>query len=221
MELRKQKLYTMKTKLLSLLCLTLLIGGINAQTFEGKLTFGIDYELPEAMEAQRSMLPSEMIIYIAKGHVRIEQKTMMGDQNVITDTKAKKTVLLMNMMGKKMAITMTDDGKEKPTPKIIYSKETKTIAGYECKKATYITKDEAGEDQELEVFYTEEIPSEANDKLPGLKGYPLEYAINAQGMLMTLAAKSVSKEKVSKKLFQIPEGYEEMSMEDFMKSMGQ
>jgi GLPGLI family protein len=221
MEQRKQKLYTMKTKLLSLLCLTLLIGGINAQTFEGKLTFGIDYELPEAMEAQRSMLPSEMIIYIAKGHVRIEQKTMMGDQNVITDTKAKKTVLLMNMMGKKMAITMTDDGKEKPTPKIIYSKETKTIAGYECKKATYITKDEAGEDQELEVFYTEEIPSEANDKLPGLKGYPLEYAINAQGMLMTLAAKSVSKEKVSKKLFQIPEGYEEMSMEDFMKSMGQ
>ena len=211
----------MKTKLLSLLCLTLLIVGINAQTFEGKLTFGIDYELPEAMEAQRSMLPSEMIIYIAKGHVRIEQKTMMGDQNVITDTKAKKTVLLMNMMGKKMAITMTDDGKEKPTPKIIYSKETKTIAGYECKKATYITKDEAGEDQELEVFYTEEIPSEANDKLPGLKGYPLEYAVNAQGMLMTLAAKSVSKEKVSKKLFEIPEGYEEMSMEDFMKSMGQ
>ena len=211
----------MKTKLLSLLCLTLLIVGINAQTFEGKLTFGIDYELPEAMEAQRSMLPSEMIIYITKGHVRIEQKTMMGDQNVITDTKAKKTVLLMNMMGKKMAITMTDDGKEKPTPKIIYSNETKTIAGYECKKATYITKDEAGEDQELEVFYTEEIPSEANDKLPGLKGYPLEYAVNAQGMLMTLAAKSVSKEKVSKKLFEIPEGYEEMSMEDFMKSMGQ
>ena len=117
----------MKTKLLSLLCLTLFIGSISAQTFEGKLTFGIDYELPEAMEAQRSMLPSEMIIYITKGHVRIEQKTMMGDQNVITDTKAKKTVLLMNMMGKKMAITMTDDGKEKPTPKIIYSNETKTI----------------------------------------------------------------------------------------------
>ena len=221
MKLRKQKLYIMKTKLLSLLCLTLIIGSISAQTFEGKLTFGIDYELPEAMEAQRSMLPSEMIIYITKGHVRIEQKTMMGDQNVITDTKAKKTVLLMNMMGKKMAITMTDDGKEKPTPKIIYSSETKTIAGYECKKATYITKDEAGEEQELEVFYTEEIPSEANDKLPGLKGYPLEYAINAQGMLMTLAAKSVSKEKVSKKLFEIPDGYEEMSMEDFMKSMGQ
>ena len=56
----KQKLYKMKTKLISLLCLTLLIGSISAQTFEGKITFGIDYELPEAMEAQRSMLPSEM-----------------------------------------------------------------------------------------------------------------------------------------------------------------
>jgi len=211
----------MKTKLISLLCLSLLIGSVSAQVFEGKITFGIDYELPEAMEAQRSMLPSEMIVYITKGHVRIEQKTMMGDQNVITDTKAKTTVLLMNMMGKKMAITMNDDGKEQPTPTIVYSKETKTIAGYECKKAIYTTKDQAGEEQELEVFYTEEIPSEANDKLPGLKGYPLEYSINAQGMLMTLAAKSVSKEKVSKKLFEIPEGYEEMSMEDFMKSMGQ
>ena len=54
----------MKTKIISLLCLTLLIGSISAQTFEGKITFGIDYELPEAMEAQRSMLPSEMLIYI-------------------------------------------------------------------------------------------------------------------------------------------------------------
>ena len=31
----------------------------------------------------------------------LNKKTMMGDQNVITDTKAKTTVLLMNMMGKK------------------------------------------------------------------------------------------------------------------------
>jgi len=211
----------MKTRLLTLLSLILLVGSVSAQTFEGKITFGIDYELPEAMEAQRSMLPSEMIIYITKGHVRIEQKTMMGDQNVITDTKAKTSVLLMNMMGKKMAITMADDGKEKAEPKIEYSSDTKKIAGYECKKATYTTTDEAGEDQEMEVYYTEEIPSEANDKLPGLKGYPLEYTINSQGMLMTLTAKTVSKEKISKKMFEIPEGYEEMSMEDFMKSMGQ
>jgi len=210
----------MKT-LITLLSLILLVGNLNAQTFEGKITFGIDYELPEAMEAQRAMLPSDMVIYITKGHVRIEQKTMMGDQNVITDTKAKTSVLLMNMMGKKMAITMADDGKDKPTPKIAYSDETKKIAGYDCKKAIYTTKDAEGEDQEMEVYYTEDIPSEANDKLPGLKGYPLEYTINSSGMLMTLTAKTVSKEKVSKKLFLIPDGYEEMTMEDFMKSMGQ
>ena len=211
----------MKTRIISLLCVSLLFGSVSSQTFEGKITFEIDYELPEAMEAQRSMLPADMVVYITKGHVRIEQKTMMGEQNIITDTKSETSVLLMNMMGKKMAITMTDDGKEKPTPKIVYSKETKAIAGYECKKAIYSTIDEVGEEQEMEVYYTEEIPSEANDKLPGLKGYPLEYTINAQGMFMTLVAKNVSKEKVSKKLFEIPEGYEEMSMEEFMKSMGQ
>jgi GLPGLI family protein len=211
----------MKMKLISILSLTMLFGSISAQTFEGKITFEIDYELPEAMEAQRSMLPSEMVIYITKGHVRIEQKTMMGEQNVITDTKSQTSILLMNMMGKKMAISMADEVKEAPAPKIEYFKDTKTIAGYECKKATYIIPDEAGGEKEMEVYYTEEIPSEANDKLPGLKGYPLEYSIDAQGMTMTLTAKTVSKEKVSKKLFQIPEGYDSMSMEDFMKSMGQ
>ena len=214
----------MKTKFLSLLSAILLIGSISAQKFEGKITFSIDYELPEAMESQRSMLPSEMIIYIGKDHTRMEQKTMMGDQNVITNTKTKTSVLLMNMMGKKMAITMSVEDNEKGNdekPRIVYSDKTKKIAGYNCKKAIAIMTDAAGEEQEMEVYYTNEIPASASDKLPGLKGYPLEYSINTQGMLMTLTAATVSKEKVSKKLFEIPEGYEEMNMEDFMKSMGQ
>lgn len=211
----------MKTKILSLLSAILLIGGVSAQTFEGKITYSIEYELPEAMEAQRSMLPTESITYITKGHVRVENKTMLGDQNVITDTKKKTSVLLINMMGKKVAIKMGGEDEENDNkPKITYSKETKTIAGYKCKKATIEVKDAAGETQEMEVYYTEDIPAEANDKFPGLKGFPLEYTINSQGMVMTMSAKTVSKERVSKSLFEIPEGYEEMTMEEFKGSMG-
>ena len=47
----------MKTRLISLLCLSLLVGSALAhKLLKEKITFGIDYELPEAMEAQRSML---------------------------------------------------------------------------------------------------------------------------------------------------------------------
>lgn len=211
----------MKTRLFNTLLLVLAVSFASAQTFIGKITYDIDYELPEAMESQRAMLPSEMIMYIGKQNTRIEQKTMMGDQIVISNTKEKTAVLLMNMMGQKMAIKMDNkDAQEAPKPVIEYVSGIKNIAGYSCKKAIVKSTDESGEEQSLEVYYTEEIPAEANDKLPGLKGFPLEYGMNTQGMLMTLTAKEISKEKIAKQLFEIPEGYETMTMEDFMKSMG-
>ena len=37
---------------------------------------------------------------------------------------------------------------------------------------------------------------------------------------MTLTAKTISKEKYSASEFSIPEGYSEMTMEEFQKSMG-
>lgn len=197
-----------------------------AQDFQGVITSKIDYELPEAMEAQRSMLPSEMITYIGKGFSRVEQKTMMGDQIVITNNEDKSAVLLMNMMGKMMAIKMSDndnsDSVDENTeePKITYTDETKEIAGYKCKKAVVVTEDESGEEVETEIYYTEEISPKADNKFAGLKGFPLQYTLNTQGMIMTVTASKIEKKKVSKKLSEIPEGYEEMTMEEFQNMMG-
>ena len=39
-----------------------------SQDFTGKITYEVDYDLPEAMEPQRSMLPTEMITKIGKQH---------------------------------------------------------------------------------------------------------------------------------------------------------
>ncbi len=212
----------MKTALFLVVTAALFLTSCSPKTFQGSVNYTIDYELPEAMEAQRAMLPTNMLMYIGEGFTRVEQKTMMGDQIVITDTKEKSAVLLMNMMGQKMAITMnSDDTPETEEPKIEYLDETKVVAGYNCKKAIVTTKDEEGEEQSVEVYYTKEIPSEANDKLKGLDGFPLEYGISAQGMLMTMKAKEIKKEKVAKNLSEIPEGYETMTMEEFLKSMGQ
>ena len=196
---------------------------LSAQNFEGIITSKMEYDLPEAMEAQRSMLPSEMVMYIGKNFSRIEQKTMMGDQIVISNFDDKSAILLMNMMGKMMAIKMDSNGEEEdstPAPEIKYTEETKEIAGYNCKKAIVITTDENEEELETEVYYTEEIPAKANDKVKGLKGFPLEYTISSQGMTITVTATNVEKKKVSKKLAEIPEGYEIMTMEEFQKMMG-
>ncbi len=56
-------------------------------------------------------------------------------------------------------------------PNIEYLDETKTIAGYTCKKA--IMKDESGQ-LSMTAYYTEKINNQAEKKFAGLKGFPLQ-----------------------------------------------
>lgn len=214
----------MKKKMFSLLSVIAIFVGSTFAQFEGTVVYGLDYELPESMEAQRSMLPSEMNMVIGKNKSKVIQNTMMGSQIVISDTKANTSVLLMDMMGQKMAIDLPapteEELKDEKKPKYKYDDKSKKIAGYKCKHAIMTIEDENGEEQEMDVYYTEEIPSSANDKLKGLKGFPLEYTINSQGLTMVVTAKSVKKEKVTASEFEIPEGFSKMTMEEFKKNMG-
>lgn len=208
--------------MLTLLSVAAIFVGSTCAQFEGKVVFGLEYELPEAMESQRSMLPSQMDMLISQSKTKVVQNTMMGAQIVISDTKTKESTLLMDMMGQKMAIDMpapSDDEKGvEPTYK--YDDKTKKLAGFKCKHAIMTIEDENGEEAEMDVYYTEEIPAAANDKLKGLKGFPLEYTINSQGLVMVVSAKSVSKEKIAASEFEIPEGFTKMTMEEFKASMG-
>jgi GLPGLI family protein len=214
----------MKKKMLSLLSVMAIFVGSTFAQFEGKVVFGLEYELPEAMESQRAMLPSQMDMLISENKTKVIQNTMMGAQIVISDTKNNTSVLLIDMMEQKMAIDMpspTEEEKAKQVqPKYTYDNKTKKIAGYKCKHAIMTIEDENGEESEMDVYYTEEIPASANDKLKGLKGFPLEYTISPQGLIMTVTAKSVSKEKIKDAEFEIPEGFTKMTMEEFKAAMG-
>lgn len=214
----------MKIKLITLLSSIAIFVGSTFAQFEGKVVYEIDYDLPEAMESQRSMLPSTLDMLISKTKTKVVQNTMMGSQIVITDQKTESSVLLMDMMGQKMAINIPSPTKEEKAnemnPVFKYDDKTKKIAGYKCKHSIMTIEDENGDTMEMDVYYTEEIPSTANSKLKGLKGFPLEYSMISQGMSMTFSAVSVSKEKYSVSEFETPEGYTEMTMEEFKKSMG-
>jgi GLPGLI family protein len=123
-------------------------------------------------------------------------------------------------MGQKIALSA--EGAERPFEPIIEElEETKKIAGFECKKARYEIADEkGGESTVFEIYYTEAIDGAANTQFPGINGFPMEYVMEAQGMVITYTATKVTEEKVSKDLSKVPSGYEEMSYEDFVKMMG-
>ena len=212
-------------KNITILILFILISNVFfSQKFQGTITYSIDYDLPEIMEPQRSMLPSEMKTYCKKSSSRVEQKTAMGDQIVISNINTGESTLLMNMMGQKMAIEIGNQDKDEneSTPNIVYLEDSKTIAGYLCKKATYtVFIEEQQDSMTMDLYYTSEIPSIYNAQFNQLNGLPLEYTINTQGMSMTFEAINVELNKQSKSLFEIPKEYEIISLEAFKKMMSQ
>jgi GLPGLI family protein len=95
------------------------------------------------------------------------------------------------------------------------------IAGYKCKKAQVTLKEKDGNGKTINVFYTDEIPTnEIKPVYKGLKGFPLEYSVNQGGVEMKLTAKSISKTTVSDSKFEIPkEGYTITTVEGLQKAM--
>lgn len=214
----------MKKYFLSLI--TLVAFGFSfAQNFEGEVKMDIEYvEIPEAMEMYESMLPKQMTWKIKGEKTRMEQEVMGMTQATIIDNKAKKSVTLMNQMGQKLALTAdlsNEDGEEDGETTVEVTKETKEIAGYKCKKALVTSPDGTM----LEVWFTEDLPAINNPNASfstKIKGFPMQYNVNneAAGMSMTMTVNKVEKKEIADTEFEIPEGYEEMTMEEFQEQMG-
>lgn len=194
-----------------------------AENFEGKITYEISYEeLPEAIEPYAAMLPKESTSYHKGKKSRTEQNTMGGQTITIVDMEKKVGYIVMDMMGMKSAYKMEESdleagNKEGDKFDIKYTNETKTIAGYVCKKVEITSKD----DKSVTYAYvTDKIEGMNNSKMNYLKGFPLEYTVKANGMEMSIKAKSISKEKVSDAFFTLPSGYDVKPISELYKLQG-
>lgn len=149
------------------------------------------------------------------------------------DNKDKKGLLLMDMMGQKKFMEMDEESMDKSKeeakatnqkpPQVEYTKTYKKIAGYKCQEARMIVE---GSPNPVIIYVTEQIkPGNLGDmdmmKFSGLKGFPLAWEMEADGMKFKIEATDISLDKLSKKIFatKIPEGYTKMTEED-LKNMG-
>jgi hypothetical protein len=206
----------MKTKLFTLiLFLSLGYRSVVAQIKEGKIIYKINYPSIDLPSNQKAMLPSESTCYFSNNNCRTEIDGFMG-MKMVTICVKKEMTILMDVMGKKIAMNPRDDNSDKSkTPTISYSEETKKIAGYDCKKATLVF----DETIKMTVWCAEGITGGGswNGNFENLKGAPLEYTADLNGMSMTMTASKVFEEKVSKKKFEIPSGYEFMTPEQLQR----
>jgi GLPGLI family protein len=196
----------------------------KTKAFEGTITYTLNFDEAGLDPASASMLQGrEMIISIKGDKSRMEMDMGMMKNVTIADSKSGDAVTLLDIMGQKMAIKMTKEQLEKQKaetkePEIVYSDETKEVAGYKCKKATI--KSEDGE--ELAIYYTDEIPSSnsATNQFKGLKGFPLEYQANQNGLKMLVSAKSVKTGKVEDSKFKVSSDYKEVTQEELQRMFG-
>ena len=206
----------MKNILITSILLVSSLLSVNAQTFEGEITYKITYsDLPAEAEMMKAMLPKKSVVVMKNEQSMTEQKSMgIVNIKVISNTLTKKTVMLMNMLGKKIKMEeeMNSDDIPKSDYTVIKSKETKTIAGYKCNKA--ILKDSEG--NEVIYWYTKSLPGYKGQNIPNvnIEGFPMEFEIKQETMGMKMTVTTVDKKEISNSIFEIPEGYEKMTKEE-------
>ena len=198
---------------------------MSGKPFEGVITYKITYPDSKFSESQLAMFPKVLTVSV-KGTKSRTDLQMSGMNTVeITDYSDKTSVSLLNMMGQKYAIKQTtaeieakmaSEGKAT----VEMSEETKSIAGYTCKKVV-VTVNDDGAKSTYEAYYTSELGSKlANFNNPLYKdidGALLEFLMKNQEVTMKFIATSVEKKSLVAKDFEIPSDYT-LTTQDELKS---
>ena len=216
----------MKKLILSMLAVAGMLA-TQAQVKEGSITYSVDFEgLPP--EAAGMMKGSEMKVYFKDKKSRTEFTSAFSSNTTFSDEN--NTTTLVESMGQKYFYKMSKadmekENKKNPDPKITYTEEKKTVAGYDCKKAIVESKDEKGETHKIDVWFTDKIQGgsgaggRSSGQFKGLKGAPLEFSMNQGQFKMKMTATNVSTNPVPDARFVAnTEGYTEKSYAE-MKNM--
>lgn len=195
---------------------------LQAQKFEGKIKADMKaIEVPAEMKGMESMMSQSITTSIKPGKTHMVMQNMMGTTTIIADSAKKEVVMLMDMMGQKTAFKQplsedNDTGELGPdweNAKITPTTETKTIAGFKCKKSIIaITDPETKSVFTSDAWFTEEL-GVLNSDSP-IKGMLMEFQVSQEGMVFAYTVSSISKEKIPDTLFSIPDGYTLQSLED-------
>lgn len=212
-------------KILALLALFLIsfisLEEAKAQEFEGKITYKIDYiEVPAEVRGMESMMPQNLVMIVKGKKIAMQQDMMGGSQTVLFDGETDESAIVMDMMGQKLAIMVTAEEErqareEMGEPELTYMDGTKEIAGFQCKKAEMKTGD-----QVIELWYTQEIKGAVHKDFTDLDGFPLEYLTFSQGMKLSITASQVDQTSQDDSVFEIPEGFQKITMDEFNSMMG-
>ncbi|WP_196889637.1 DUF4412 domain-containing protein [Aureivirga sp. CE67] len=173
--------------------------------FEGVLVYKYEYlHLPDEMMDYKDQLPKFSTAYRKGDMFKIEQEMMGGMQTFIADDNKQELSMLLDMNGQKMGMKfdLKEEKMDVDKVNLKHTNETKMIKGYKAKKVTF----DQGENQ-VELWYTEELPNKFNVFLVPVDGMPLEYTTNVGGMQMKVTLDSIKEKKLDDSVFAVSDDY--------------
>lgn len=207
---------------LILFCLSLQLA--DAQSNDGYILFDVKYDDMGLSKEELAALPSQSEIWFKGNKMLMLMPSAMGfETRVVVD--GDDVFVLMDMLGNKMAIkTSKTEMKDKNAAKTkqysvkSITTDKKTIAGYECTKAIMSSEGE----EDLTVWFTDKLKISGGwyYNMDGLNGFPLEFAMSANGMKMWMVAREINNEPVSSDKFVVPSGYKVMTQQELMQMFG-
>lgn len=195
----------------------------KSKGFTGTITMSITVE-GDLDPQEKAQMPTEMKVMYSGTKSRKEASSPMGSQVSIADSETKESIALLDIAGNKLAIkTPKEDFEagmaEFPETKVNVTSETKTIAGYACKKVEITI-----EESVITAWFTEDIavdnPNWFDPMFKDVNGVVLEYEMMQGEIKFKYSATEVKKGKLKDFLFTIPPGYQEMTMEELQELMG-
>lgn len=161
-------------------------------------------------------------VYLKGNMSRSEMISALFSSTTIHDSKAGTAVILREVSGQKLLIRMTaanwtEKNKRYNGITFVNTNETKTIAGYNCTRATATLSDGTT----FTVWYTTEIIPENKDydyQFRSLNGLPLEYELVQGKLTIKYTVSKINLNPVPASKFDIPKsGYREMTYEESKK----
>ncbi len=198
----------MKNSLLLLMCLS--VGSlVAAQTkIVGDCTVTYDITAADA-DKSKSLNGATKTLYLKGKNLRVDINSTSFNQSLIINNTSGSMVILREI-GANKYMSVLDDAKWKEQSKkfagqkITLEQDTKTILGYECKKATALLTSGST----LTLYYAPAItPSllENPYEFNGIPGFVLEYqSIGDDGKLITYTASKINLNPVPVAKFEIP-----------------
>jgi GLPGLI family protein len=188
----------------------------DSKRSENALTEGvIEYnaEVVDQSHPMAGLAPGSATVKFKDNRLQVEMSTMGIFNTVFISDPSKKTLTQMvKFMDIKNACIQTETDLDQEYKdyalKLEETKETKKIAGYNCKKikATYVN----NPSESFDVYYTTDLGLDSINHIgpyKHIKGMLMQYRLRKLGLEMCFTASVVKKEEIKDDEFEVPAFY--------------